>query len=233
MSSHIRIIEADASKAPSENLVLLEPKETNRRLVETLPEPVKACLRKTHHPGYEFKDFEIEGLPATEHLGAVKQAIASHEYAMRPAPSEPLKKALARLRVMTKTRSDEEGEGALRAAAYLEELQHWPGDVAMHVLNSQPRIDKWWPAWAELEERLELYARERKKRLQALVDLSQRMMVRDVVAASEGAMTAAEIEAAVGISGLSVTLWHMTQERWDSRGRLLKTGNETYHWETR
>ncbi|MEQ8654399.1 MAG: hypothetical protein RIC87_18170 [Kiloniellales bacterium] len=232
MSAQIRVVEPSAPAPASQSLAALEPKETDARLAAALPAPIKACLQKTHHPGYEFKGFEIERLPSAQHLAAIREAIERHRFAMRPAPHDQLLPGLARLRVMTKARIDDDEEGTLRAAAYIEELQRWPADVALHVLVTQPRLDKWWPAWAELEERLELYARMRVKRLEALVELSQRMMIRDALEASDRPMSVSEIEESVGTTGLSVVLLKMRYHRgiWQEAGNLREVGVKRYEW---
>ncbi len=235
MSAQIPIVEPCAPASVSQSLAAIEPKETDTRLASTLPAPIIACLQETHHSGYEFKDFEIQRLPATHCLAAVKEAIERHRFAMRPAPRDQLMPGLVRLRVMTKTRADDEGEGKLRAAAYIEELQRWPADVALHVLATHARIDKWWPAWAELEERLEIFARKRSRRLEALVELSQRMMIRDALVASDRPMSVSEIEEMVGTTGLSFVLLKMRYGRsvWHDAGTLREVGVKRYEWVSR
>lgn len=51
---------------------------------------------------------------------------------------------------------------------YLKRCMDYPPDVVRHVLKTQPDMSTWWPAWAELKDRLELHSYRRRMMLAAL-----------------------------------------------------------------
>ena len=84
---------------------------------------------------------------------------------MTPMERNEIVKALGRLKVLTVltvARGAGETDLTLQLAAYAAKLADWPADVVREVLATQPRISKWWPAWAELEERLRELAAPRR-----------------------------------------------------------------------
>ncbi len=147
--------------------------------MDSLPAWIASCLDERYSHEFDFRGVDVVRLPKPEHLPEVREAIERHEAAMRCASAEQLKPALAKLRMLTKSAGESEQQGAMRAAAYLEMLQQWPADVALHVLATQASQSTFWPSWAELEDRLGFYAQRRKARLGALVRMVQQMEVRD------------------------------------------------------
>ena len=69
----------------------------------------------------------------------------------------------AESRLMLARAALESRDMELQIACYARELTAYPADVVRHVLQTQPRFSKFWPAWSELEERLRLHAQRRQK----------------------------------------------------------------------
>ena len=77
------------------------------------------------------------------------------------------------MRFLTKARAEHQDDLKFMLAIYADKLSEYPADVVMHVLKTQPSQSMWWPAWDELRDRLELYAKKRMKRYAALRDLAE------------------------------------------------------------
>jgi hypothetical protein len=72
-----------------------------------------------------------------------------------PCGAEKASSALARIRALCARRNETDGDVAMIAAAYVDELRRYPADVVISVCREWPRASKWWPAWRELQERLD------------------------------------------------------------------------------
>lgn len=72
---------------------------------------------------------------------------------MVPAGKAETAKTLARLSVVVAMRTPDQAD--LTMEAYVEEAREYPPDVLAHVCREWAAAEKWWPAWAELRERLE------------------------------------------------------------------------------
>ena len=59
--------------------------------------------------------------------------------------------ALVRLSLRVAKRPEDEGDHHARMNVYLADLQPWPLEVALVVLNRWPERSQWWPTWHELE----------------------------------------------------------------------------------
>jgi len=109
-------------------------------------------------------------VPVAE-IDALDRAIDLHRQACATAPEDKITTALAELRVLTKAKAEDQHDLKFLLRVYADRLGEWPADVVAHVLRTQPSVSRWWPAWEELQDRLELYARKRRTRLKALEDV--------------------------------------------------------------
>jgi len=106
-------------------------------------------------------------------LEALGKALHSYERACLPAPEKALYQSLTLLKVKTKSAQASTDDIKFQMQIYARELQRYPADVALHVLKTQADWETFWPAWAELRERLEHYASRRQERLEALRKLAR------------------------------------------------------------
>lgn len=126
-------------------------------------------------PEGEFKGYQLDGsLPP---LAAVQQCLAELDAISGPCDDHVRRQELAKLGVRTAPRPDREGEGGLRAAAYLDLLSPYPTDVVIWACNIWVRGPvekaKWFPTWAELHDLLET----RNRRRAALAAICRSMLV--------------------------------------------------------
>ena len=75
--------------------------------------------------------------------------------ATEPAAPHVVKAELARLRVSTKSRNERDTDLALGMQAYADILADYPPDIVRSVCRAWPRREKFFPAVAELVERLD------------------------------------------------------------------------------
>jgi len=87
---------------------------------------------------------------------------------MASMPKQEILALLTRLRAETKSRAEDGDDLQVMIAIYIENIAPYPADVVRHVLRTQSRHEKFWPAWQDLHTRLELYASYRKRLLFAL-----------------------------------------------------------------
>ena len=87
---------------------------------------------------------------------------------MAPMGQNELVKCLGQMKVLTAAKNAGEADLKLVLSAYASKLMNWPADVVREVLETQPSRSKWWPAWADLVERLNELAAPRKALMAAL-----------------------------------------------------------------
>jgi hypothetical protein len=95
-------------------------------------------------------------------------AIRILEASLRPAGSETVEKALTEMALLTKASNDDEPTQQMRAALYLDRLSEYPTDAVIHVCRSWADTNVFWPAWAELREKLESRVSGRRMMLKAI-----------------------------------------------------------------
>ena len=116
--------------------------------------------------GADFdQEFELVGNPTATDLDLAK---AQLEQALAPASNAEVIKSLVILKSLTIRRKEADDDQEIQLRAYASQLSEWPADVVAHVLKTQAGISKWWPSWAELQDRLEFHAGRRKRLLKAL-----------------------------------------------------------------
>lgn len=113
-----------------------------------------------------LKDMKIQGYTVK---GNTAEAVKLLKASLTPAPKDVLVKELTKLATKTAMRKEEQGDLKLKIAAYLEELEQLPADMAIHALKTWPRRPqgKWFPSWAELYGLVEPELRDRQLLLEA------------------------------------------------------------------
>ena len=81
-------------------------------------------------------------------------------------PVKEIARALARLKMMTATRPQEDIDIAHQTELYIQELQNWPADVTK--LATHPKYYKFFPTWKELLENLEFWGDKRQVLVKAI-----------------------------------------------------------------
>jgi hypothetical protein len=144
------------------DLAGLSAGEANRKLRDALPpsvalRPVYSSNLNNHTP-VAYRASETN-----------EEAIAILEASLMPVDQETLERALTELALLTKAREDDSETEDMRAALYMGRMSTYPADAVIHVCRSWANDNVFWPAWAELRERLESRVQERRKMLDALL----------------------------------------------------------------
>lgn len=128
--------------------------------------PVPIWEDKTTEFGWEgvVTNYALPSLtPETQ-----SRAISMAEQSLKPmTPSECIG-LLGEMKLLTVPRTEATESLEAQLMLYSRKLQDYPADVVRRVLTTQPNISKWWPAWSELKERLDLFTFRRRKLIEAL-----------------------------------------------------------------
>lgn len=162
----------------SDKLMESRPRDTDAALEASLPSHVISSLGRVVERymttcGEYIVDTRPGALAPCADSDAARMALTAYERACLPAPEQRLYAELASLRVLTKAGQASDEDIRLQIQVYARRLAEYPGDVALHVLRTQPDMEKWWPAWAELKDRLDLHSRKRLEKREMLRELVQ------------------------------------------------------------
>jgi hypothetical protein len=95
-------------------------------------------------------------------------ALALAESSLRPMSASECIDLLVELKLLTKARPEQARDQEAQLLLYGKKLAEYPADIVRRVLTTQPNILMWWPSWAELKERLDLFSARRQRLLDAL-----------------------------------------------------------------
>lgn len=99
---------------------------------------------------------------------AIRSRCISHlEAFLSPMTDNEAIAMLTSLKLLTVNRGEQGTDLGAQIKIYAQLLREYPADIVRHVLKSQARMSKWWPAWSELVERLEPLTKKRKALLKA------------------------------------------------------------------
>lgn len=147
------------------------PDSTDRALEASLTsllgsKPVPIWEDKTTEHGWEgvVTNYRLPSLTPQTHA----QAISTAEKSLMPASASECIGLLGELKLLTVPRTEATENLEAQLMLYAKKLQDYPADVVRRVLTTQPNISKWWPAWSELKERLDLLSFRRRRLLEAL-----------------------------------------------------------------
>jgi len=96
------------------------------------------------------------------------KALETVRVALNPMTRNECIGLLGELKLLTVPRSEQATDMAAQLSLYARKLAEYPADVTRHVLESQPKMSKWWPTWEELYGRLELHTKRRRRLMEAL-----------------------------------------------------------------
>lgn len=96
------------------------------------------------------------------------RALGLAESSLMPMSASECIDLLVELKLLTKARPEQAVDQEAQLLLYGKKLAEYPADVVRKVLTTQPNILLWWPAWAELKERLDLYSQRRCRLIEAL-----------------------------------------------------------------
>lgn len=115
---------------------------------------------------------DFQGLQISENVELPEEdrlkAIANLEAWSQPLDKNNTIGLLSELRLTTNSKKLSQDDVIIQTKVYAKKLQKYPASVVAHVLETQPDVSKWWPEWADLKERLDVYTRKNQAALNAL-----------------------------------------------------------------
>lgn len=146
--------------------------EIERQVLASLPQSIARGLqervidRSTKEYGY---DYELVGYIVPDCSPEDRaEARLIVERSLTACSGTIAEKALAELRVSTKSRPETDDDLALMVDTYLRLLLEYPEDAVLGALRYWARNEKFWPALAELKVELDQRVRKRRLLLTAL-----------------------------------------------------------------
>lgn len=148
--------------------VLKGPAAHTKKMEGLLPLSVQTSLKSKYRTDPEARDTEAMVLVVPVPESDLSEARDLLLRSLKPATNDECQMALAELKALTRTKKEDVDDIRVVLKAYARKLQDYPRDVTLHVLSTQSNISAWWPAWADLRERLEIYTSKRRRILAAL-----------------------------------------------------------------
>lgn len=148
-------------------------------LLKLLPSSVQAALVEQTRPRYaadgqfesDFVGYRIKhDVPKADLETAWRQVRVINQ----PADGRVVLAELVRLRALTKMRAESEADSKVMIAALAEELAPYPIDIIQDACRRWSRMEKWFPAWAELKDMLDFRVARRKRLEEALAEAIER-----------------------------------------------------------
>lgn len=141
------------------------------RVADSLWESLTPSVRSSLRPRRENRSTDAHGwdevivgydtvAPCEDREAVISSLSRAEGVCVRMSGADVLQR-LAALKALTVPRNATADDVAFQAKLYARLLSDYPADVVRYVLETQPGVSKWWPAWAELKERLDLYAGHR------------------------------------------------------------------------
>lgn len=166
------ILPLPRNPGPSQPLAVVE---VDRRLTESLPQPLRASLepkwidRAPPDSGYGC-DLELVEYQLTSKVPSdmILDAIVKLRAVLEPCDRVVIASSIGRVRLLTKSRMESEESGAAMYALFEEKLRAYPADVVFEACDAWCNNEKFFPAWAELKEYLDRRVRKRRLMLAAL-----------------------------------------------------------------
>ena len=130
--------------------------DTEAAVRASLPLSVRSSLRfqtasliatDGQYDGDFVAGVEIVGSPSRADLA---EALAVLDDACRPAPNDRIVNALAELALVSKAKTEDGQDTAMRIAALARLLHDWPADVALAAIRRHRDGGRFFPAWSDL-----------------------------------------------------------------------------------
>jgi len=154
---------ATTEQALGRSMAEADPKATMVGVKALLPPEVQSSLKSNYSKTGELTGYTLTGAHGERAIEAARRTLKLSLKAISPREAVDL---LSELKALTRPAQGDTTDLAVTLRAYAKRLSEYPADVVRHVLNTHD--SPWWPAWAELSERLEIHSYRRKLMLQAL-----------------------------------------------------------------
>lgn len=142
------------------------PDQTKQIVAALMPPGVRSSLKPVFSPAGEITNYALSGSHGAREI---QEATAILDQSLTPISGLEALDLLSELKSLTRPQAGQTTtDMADQMTAYLKRLVKYPADVARHVLTTQPDQSVWWPAWQEIQERLEIHTYRRRMMLAAM-----------------------------------------------------------------
>jgi len=141
----------------------INPQAVDVAVRDLLPAPVRQALhpRTVFPTGGDPRTESYEFDSASVSPEDVTRALAVLTAAATPPRNDEIIAFLTEIRLLCRGRDLDEAEMRAQTMAYARRLKLWPVDAVVYVLRQWPVESQWFPAWHELETRLDEVTRDR------------------------------------------------------------------------
>lgn len=136
-----------------------------------MPERLRTLLRlKTRYDSDFDELLGYHPIPVETDDGRAKTEIiiAAFDEVLKPAPKESIFKILARLKISTGSRNQDDADARLERRVYVDELTEFPLDVIDEACRKWARREKWFPSVSEIRAECQQLVRYRRLTRDAL-----------------------------------------------------------------
>lgn len=154
------------SVATRQSASAVDPAGLLRAVQALLPQEIQSSLR----PVYSGQTLTGYALSKAVGPNAIAQAERVLSRSLTPMDGAKCLEMLTELKRLTRPSPGSTTDLEEQMVAYLKRLLEYPADVVDYVLRTQATSSPWWPAWAELQERLEILTYRRRHMLKAVTN---------------------------------------------------------------
>ena len=159
------IMSAQELSAALTTLRSKHPKETDKALLTSL-QRLRIFPIPTYNDHNEVKKYYIGSMPPADYH---RLALIAVEEAFVPMPEEEMAKSLlTAMMLMVKPSGETPEDVAMRVKLYARQMQEWPADIFLKVLDLVTKRNTFWPAFSDFYKEYEWLARNRLKIREAL-----------------------------------------------------------------
>jgi hypothetical protein len=114
---------------------------------------------------YRLLAYKIPRDISVTRIRAAYTELAAH---IEPLNDRQIAKALIRLKSLTISRHEKDGDLDLQMEAYAERLRKYPGSAVYAAMGDLVETSKWFPAWAELKDAIMVHCQHTMKAVEAM-----------------------------------------------------------------
>lgn len=160
--------------------------QADRAVVQSLTLPESCSLTERLSSEYDFLGYDLEDGDSISD-DELQDAIRVLDQTLQPAEPKQIIQELTKLKSITASRNTSHEELKLTISAIADQLQGYPEDVVVPILQRQASQSKWFPTWYELKQQIDIYCQKRiaaRDRLQQELDRRSTRSVGNLIGAS-------------------------------------------------
>ncbi len=134
------------------------PQIPEREEINTSLSLVGCKLKEKISSDFQFVGYEGVNKLTEQQLHALRQSVEAH---MAPADDDEVYKALLKVKLLTASRKQSDGEMEMQLRTYANELRRFPADATLKALDKIADDHEFFPSWREILIRVEFHCRRR------------------------------------------------------------------------